>query len=628
MIMNSRRDDTEAGTGRSGPSRRTLVTIAVVALAGAALYAAAGFWLAPRVLERELRAMAREEAHLGLTVETVAVNPFTLALSLHNVTLFRDESTPLATVGTVAGRIAGLGPAERSVSLREVVVRSVEVADRRGRPILEVPGATAERLVIGPDAGPVAISAPRLERPNLSLRPDRDGALKPPGPLAFVLGLPPAGGGSEQTVEIAGGSVAIGDDAPGAHVVRLGNIDGSIGRREAGDEAIASASLQSRTPGVGMAGLTAEWSLLRPRDRLRIDLTLGGFDLSVISPWLASMLGRPPRSGRADVDMLLEMEDSVLRVDSEMTIADLRLVPGTDGNPGVVPEADIDTAIALLEDANGRIILDAPVVRRRLAGRADVARLIASSVTDHLAALARSPFEYLGDLVGWSGTDLEWVGFEAGSAEIGDEAAVKLDALERALALRPMLALTVFPALDENADREALARQQVRLHVDLASSAGIPGRPPPESLDYDDPVVRDVLEEFAADRLPAPRRAALTGRHPNGDVSYYRAVFEALVDGEVVAMPALIRLARYRAQAVAEKLAVEESRDDRIRQAEEIVLAAPGRGPQVALEARASRDRSAATRRNSKTASPAPGYAASSSAPARFQAARSARPDQ
>jgi hypothetical protein len=32
--------------------KRTLLTVAVLALAGIALYAMAGFWIAPRVLER------------------------------------------------------------------------------------------------------------------------------------------------------------------------------------------------------------------------------------------------------------------------------------------------------------------------------------------------------------------------------------------------------------------------------------------------------------------------------------------------------------------------------------------------------------------------------------------------
>jgi hypothetical protein len=176
--------------------------------------------------------------------------------------------------------------------------------------------------------------------------------------------------------------------------------------------------------------------------------------------------------------------------------------------------------------------------------------------------------------------------FLPGSAEIDDDTRAKLVALKRALALRPRLELTVYPSLDEYADREALARQQIRLHVNLASSAGLPGQPAPQSLDYQDPVVRDVLDEFAENRLSPSQRDALARRSPAADESYYRAVFDALVDNELVATPALVRLARYRAQAVIEQLAVAEDRGDRIRQAPEIMLASPASGPAVMLEVR------------------------------------------
>lgn len=585
--MNSPRDDTEAGTGRSGLLRRTLVTIAVLALAGVALYAAAGLWIAPRVFERELRATAREGADLDLAAEIIAVNPFTLALSLHNVTLFRGESTPVVTIGRLEGRIGGIDPAARAMTLREVIVRSLDIADRQGRPLLAVPRATADLLVLGSDAAPVAIGTPRLERPHLHLRSGPGGALELPEELSFLLDIPPAAGDSELTLEVSGASLDFGADRSASVLLRLGNIDGSIGRRRAGSEIIANASLRSRTPGVGNAQVTGEWLPLRPRDRTLIELTLGDFDLSVISPWLASMFGRAPRSGRADVEMLLEIESFVLRLDTAMTVENLRFAPGAEDVDAAAArrEADMETAIALLEEADGRMTLDVPAVRRRLAARTKVADVVASSLTDYVTSLAASPFEYLAGLVEWPGPDLGRLGFQAGSAEIGDESAAKLEALERALDLRPELALTVFPALDENADREALARQQILLHVNLASSAGMPGEPAPASLDYDDPVVRDVLEEFAANRLSASRRDALAERYPGKSPSYYRAVFEALVDNETVATPTLVRLARYRAQAVADVLAARED-DDRIRQAEEIVLAAPGRGPEVTLEVR------------------------------------------
>jgi hypothetical protein len=161
--------------------------------------------------------------------------------------------------------------------------------------------------------------------------------------------------------------------------------------------------------------------------------------------------------------------------------------------------------------------------------------------------------------------------FPPGSAEIGGDTTAKIAALRRALELRPKLEFTVFPARDPDADRAALAEQQVRLHVNLASSAGVPGGPAAPDVDFDDPIVRSVLEEFAANRLPQARQAALAGPGAGKTVAYYRAVFDALVDNERVATSVLERLARYRARSVVEALAGPGDARERVRAAAEIV---------------------------------------------------------
>lgn len=168
---------------------------------------------------------------------------------------------------------------------------------------------------------------------------------------------------------------------------------------------------------------------------------------------------------------------------------------------------------------------------------------------------ARNPFEVLGQIAGEPASALSRLEFLPGSAELDAASSQTLEALARVLDRRPRLALAIRPAYDPVADGEALARQQVRLHVLLASTARPPVQADDAPPDFGDEKVQAVLDEFAATRLPERSRRALVEEDPGRGVAYYRAVFDALVANLDVDDAALRRLARYRAQSAAGELA-------------------------------------------------------------------------
>ena len=155
----------------------------------------------------------------------------------------------------------------------------------------------------------------------------------------------------------------------------------------------------------------------------------------------------------------------------------------------------------------------------------------------------------LGDIAGESPSALRQLDFLPGSAELVAPSLQSLDALARALERRPRLALAMHPAYDPVADRDALARQQVQLHVVLATSARPPGQSDDAQLDFSDEKVRGVLDEFTSTRLPRTVRNALAEQRPERSEAYYRAAFDALVANQDVDDAALRRLARYRVQS-------------------------------------------------------------------------------
>ena len=236
-------------------------------------------------------------------------------------------------------------------------------------------------------------------------------------------------------------------------------------------------------------------------------------------------------------------------------------------------------ALALVTDQAGRIDVSIPVEYDTTAGGSGTAGIIAHNpahnltdqfadqFADYVRDVASRPFDVLRELVGQTDQDFGGLPFTPGSAEITPATADRLALLARALEQRPLLGLEVYPAFDRLADRNALAEAQVRLHIRLATSAGQRGLAADLPLDFDDPRVRAVLDEFAGERLRESDRASGPGE---GDAAYYRAIYEALAANEDVSDLALNRLARFRARSIVDTFASYGVGEPQIRLADDV----------------------------------------------------------
>jgi hypothetical protein len=168
----------------------------------------------------------------------------------------------------------------------------------------------------------------------------------------------------------------------------------------------------------------------------------------------------------------------------------------------------------------------------------------------------------LAALVGADAGSLQAVEFFPGDAAPSPGGAAALSALAEALGSRPKISAAAAGGFDPEVDRLALAARQVELHV-LLATAGPAHRARPQPVDFASPRAQDVLDEFAGERLPTAEVAAIASRFDTRDtapdspvrVSYYRAIFEALTANERIPDSALLRLGRFRAQAIGTALA-------------------------------------------------------------------------
>ncbi|MDZ7644346.1 MAG: DUF748 domain-containing protein [Woeseiaceae bacterium] len=417
----------------------------------------------------------------------------------------------------------------------------------------------------------------RLDTPRLRLTRDAAGELVP---LRELRSLLPGAAGSPVDVagiEWSGGTVDF-TDSRFSPPLRIESPDwhGSISKR-AGDDALIDLSLSGGTVGAGAAEITAEWLPSAPRQLTRVALRVRDLPLVEIAPYVQAAVGHSVAAGVLDGTFRLSLDQGRVAIDNQMSIKELQLRQAAADEPGL--DSALQLAIALLQDKAGHIDINVPVPQQRLAPDFDPFAVFGDALAAYARAIAETPFQQLAKLAGQPQLSLDHLAFPAGSAEVSADTAKKISALGAALAMRPQLGLTVLPGYDPATDREALARQKIRLHVILAASAAPPGQAAGEqSIDFDDGRVRSVLDEFAQSRLPANRLARISNRHPDRNTAHYRAVFEALVDNEVVDDSALQRLARYRAQTIIDELKHAGIDSERIRQAERIWTVEPDAG--------------------------------------------------
>lgn len=81
--------------------RRGLVVTLAIVLAAVALYAAAGFLLAPRLIEHQLATLAEERLGQKLTVQKVSVNPFAFSVEATGLRVGRPNGLPILSARRV-----------------------------------------------------------------------------------------------------------------------------------------------------------------------------------------------------------------------------------------------------------------------------------------------------------------------------------------------------------------------------------------------------------------------------------------------------------------------------------------------------------------------------------------------
>ena len=193
-------------------------------------------------------------------------------------------------------------------------------------------------------------------------------------------------------------------------------------------------------------------------DPLFLDLKANASDIDLprLSPYSGKYVGYGIEKGKLSAKVAYKVENRQLTAENNIILDQLTFGEKVDSPTAI--KLPVLFAVSLLKDRNGVIDVNLPISGSLDDPQFSVGGIVLRIIVNLIVKAVTAPFTLIANLVGASGAELSWVGFEPGNPELDAAARKKLEAVAKALSDRPGLRLDVSGRADPVADREALRR--------------------------------------------------------------------------------------------------------------------------------------------------------------------------
>jgi uncharacterized protein involved in outer membrane biogenesis len=249
----------------------------------------------------------------------------------------------------------------------------------------------------------------------------------------------------------------------------------------------------------GIARALGQIDLFDPTGYTDIKVMFHNVEMTRLTPYSATFAGRKIKSGKLSLDLEYKINKRQLEGDNQIVMDKLTLGEHVE-SPGAT-NLPLDLAIAILQDADGRIDLGLPVSGSLDDPQFSYGSIIWKAIVNVIGKIATAPFRALGALFG-GGEKFENIAFEMGAPQLSPPEREKLVRLAGALNKRPGLALTVHGVYTD-ADRGALQDLQLRRAVAKLAGQHVEEQEDPGPLSTHSPKVQAALEKLYAKRVGA-----------------------------------------------------------------------------------------------------------------------------
>jgi hypothetical protein len=352
-------------------------------------------------------------------------------------------------------------------------------------------------------------------------------------------------------VVITGGDFSLADRSLEPNVrTAITQFGGTIAGLSSENEARASAELKATVDGAGPIAITGELNPLGAKKFMDLKVDFKNVDLQPFSPYSGKYAGYELARGQLNLDVKAKLDDRALDATNVITLNQF-----TFGAPVASPVATklpVRLGVALLKDADGRIVIDVP-----MSGNIDdpslrIGKVVMRVVGNLLTKAATSPFALLGSMFGGGGEELAFQEFAPGESELLPKEKTKLETMTKAMANRPGLSLAIEGSADAQSDTAPLKQKKlsawVRNKIWEERRAADPNIAPPEQLEIPPEAHAAMVRKLFDGKFPSETEAAAeteaerAGPRPSASVvappptdpkrSLFRRVVDALTPGD------------------------------------------------------------------------------------------------
>jgi uncharacterized protein involved in outer membrane biogenesis len=330
---------------------------------------------------------------------------------------------------------------------------------------------------------------------------------------------PPASRGSRINIGrivLTNGSLTLTDRSiePNASFV-VADLAGFISGLSSRERARATVDLRAKVEDSSPITITGQ---INPLGReMFVDLSAGcsNVDLQPASVYFGKYAGYAIARGSLSLDSKTHLEQGQL--DSQNVITLNQFTVGEKINSPDATNLPVRFAIALLKDANGKIVFPPILIQGRL-DNPDfrIGRVAFQAIANLVVKAATAPFSLLGSMFGGANQPLDHIDFAPGASELAAQEMKKLDVVARALVARPGLNLDVAGDADVDADTPSLQREKLkqllRARIWETRHNEDPGLPPVDQVEISNDELDHALVDFYG-RTFSPGPGPSAGKH-------------------------------------------------------------------------------------------------------------------
>jgi hypothetical protein len=186
-----------------------------------------------------------------------------------------------------------------------------------------------------------------------------------------------------------------------------------------------------------------------------IKIAVNDVDLTPLSSYSGKYAGYRIAKGKVNVALTYHLHGRDLKSENVITINQFKF--GEKVNSPDATKLPVKLGVAVLQDRNGKIVLDVPIDGTLDNPDFHLGKVIRAAIWNIVGKAITSPFAVLGALFGGGkGEEIRYEDFAAGSADLTAASKEKLDVIVKALYERPGLQLEISGSVDTNADLEGL----------------------------------------------------------------------------------------------------------------------------------------------------------------------------